>query len=80
MAVIGRFQAVAMVGKRELSGLIAWFVWLAIHLMEITLFSNRILVMIQWGSTFLLRNHSARLITYESVMVSNEPSETETPA
>lgn len=80
MAVIGRFQAVAMVGKRQLSGLVAWFVWLAIHLLEITLFSNRLLVMIQWGSTFMLRNHSARLITYESVMVSNEPSETETPA
>ena len=64
MAVIGRFRAVALVGKRQLSGLPAWFVWLAIHLMEITQFSNRILVLIQWGSSFLFRSRSARLITH----------------
>jgi NADH:ubiquinone reductase (H+-translocating) len=64
MAVIGRFRAVAMIGKRQLSGLPAWFVWLAIHLMEITQFSNRILVLIQWGSSFLFRSRSARLITH----------------
>ncbi len=63
MAVIGRFQAVALIGNRHLKGLPAWFVWLVIHLMEITLFSNRLLVMIQWGVTFFLRRRSARLIT-----------------
>ncbi len=63
MAVIGRFRAVALIGKRQLTGLPAWFVWLAIHLMEITLFSNRVLVMIQWGGTFFFRRRSARLIT-----------------
>jgi NADH:ubiquinone reductase (H+-translocating) len=77
MAVIGRFQAVALLGKRQLSGLTAWFVWVAIHLMEITLFSNRLLVLVQWGSTFLLRNRSARLITHESIMVSDDTSEAE---
>ena len=40
MAVIGRYQAVAMVGARQLSGLTAWLVWLVIHLMEITQFST----------------------------------------
>lgn len=64
MAVIGRFSAVALVGKRQLSGLPAWFVWVAIHLMEITQFSNRILVLLQWGSSFLFRSRSARLITH----------------
>jgi NADH:ubiquinone reductase (H+-translocating) len=74
MAVIGRFRAVALVGKRQLSGLPAWFVWLAIHLMEITQFSNRILVLIQWGSSFLFRSRSARLITHsEAKAIMTEP-------
>jgi hypothetical protein len=32
--------------------------------MEITQFSNRILVLFQWGSSFLFRSRSARLITH----------------
>ncbi len=66
MAVIGRYQAVAMVGARQLSGLTAWLVWLVIHLMEITQFSNRVLVIVQWGSSFFFRNRSALLITHET--------------
>ena len=66
MAVIGRYQAVAMVGAQQLSGLTAWLVWLVIHLMEITQFSNRVLVIIQWASSFFFRNRSALLITHET--------------
>lgn len=65
MAVIGRYRAVAMIGKRQLSGLIAWVVWLVIHLMEINQFSNRVLVVIQWAGSFFFHNRSARLITHD---------------
>ncbi len=67
MAVIGRFRAVAMVGDRQLSGFLAWLVWLVIHLMEITQFSNRVLVVIQWGGSFLFHSRAARLITHEEL-------------
>lgn len=63
MAVIGRYRAVALVGKRRLSGLSAWLVWLFIHLMEITQFRNRLLVLMQWGWTYFTHDRSARLIT-----------------
>ncbi len=63
MAVIGRYSAVGVVGKRKLSGFIAWLAWLFIHLMEITQFRNRLLVLMQWGWTFLTRDRAARLIT-----------------
>jgi NADH dehydrogenase len=79
MAVIGRFRAVALVGNRQLSGLIAWLVWLVIHVMEITLFSNRILVIIQWGGSFLFRNRSARLITHEA-LTRNSAKKGDSPA
>lgn len=63
MAVIGRYKAVGQTGGREFKGLFAWFIWLTIHLVEISLFRNRVLVFMQWGWTFLTRVKSARLIT-----------------
>jgi len=65
MAVIGRYSAIALIGKRQLSGFFGWLVWLFIHLMQITQFRNRLLVLIQWGWTFLTRDRAARLITGE---------------
>ncbi len=66
MAVIGRYQAVARVGNRKFFGLIAWLMWLVIHIMEITQFRNRLLVLFQWGWTFFTRDRAARLITGET--------------
>jgi NADH dehydrogenase len=66
MAVIGRYRAVALVGGRQFFGLLAWLMWLVIHIMEITQFRNRILVFVQWGWTFFTRDRAARLITGET--------------
>jgi NADH dehydrogenase len=63
MAVIGRFHAIAVVGKRHLSGFPAWLFWGLIHLREISQFQNRMLVMFQWAWTFFTRRRFARLIT-----------------
>ncbi|MEZ6092288.1 MAG: hypothetical protein R3C05_30665 [Pirellulaceae bacterium] len=51
--------AVGVIGGRKVSGFIAWFLWLAVHLMYITMFRNRVLVLIQWGWTFFSRDRSA---------------------
>lgn len=64
LAVIGRYSAVALIKGRKISGFRAWLIWVFIHLMEITQFRNRILVLIQWGWTFLTRDRAARLITH----------------
>jgi NADH:ubiquinone reductase (H+-translocating) len=63
LAVIGRGSAVANVFGIHLSGLLAWFIWLFIHLMYIVEFQSRILVFIQWGFLYLTWNRGARLIT-----------------
>ncbi|MEL7059889.1 MAG: NAD(P)/FAD-dependent oxidoreductase [Acidobacteriota bacterium] len=63
MAVIGRSKAVAEMGKLRFSGLPAWLAWLFVHLMYVTEFENRILVLIQWGWNYVSRGRSARLIT-----------------
>jgi NADH dehydrogenase len=63
LAVIGRASAVANIGPFHISGLLAWLVWLFVHLMNLVEFSNRVLVFVQWGFLYLTFNRGARLIT-----------------
>ena len=65
MAVIGRAAAVANVFGVHVSGFVAWFIWLFIHLIYIVEFQSRIIVLVQWGFLYLTFNRSARLITGE---------------
>ena len=63
MAVIGRAAAVANVFGFHVSGFLAWFIWVFIHLIYIVEFQSRILVMIDWGFLYLSFSRRARLIT-----------------
>jgi NADH:quinone reductase (non-electrogenic) len=63
LAVIGRAAAVADIFGLHLWGMIAWLVWLFVHLMYIVEFQNRVLVFIQWGFEYLTFSRGARLIT-----------------
>jgi len=63
MATIGRKAAIAQIGKLHLSGFVAWFMWLFVHLMYLVGFRNRLLVLIEWGWAYLTYQRSARLIT-----------------
>jgi NADH dehydrogenase len=63
MAVIGRAAAVANIFGFHLSGFVAWFTWLFIHLIYIVEFQNRVMVFIQWGFEYLTFSRGARLIT-----------------
>jgi NADH dehydrogenase len=65
MAVIGRASAVANVLGMHFSGLIAWLMWLFIHLIYIVQFQSRVLVFVQWGFEYLTFSRGARLITGE---------------
>jgi NADH dehydrogenase len=63
LAVIGRAAAVADVFGAHLSGLVAWLVWVFIHLMYLVNFQSRVLVFIQWAIQDLTFSRGARLIT-----------------
>ncbi len=65
MATIGRSAAVAMIFGMQLSGFIAWVIWLFVHLMQLVQFQNRLLVFLQWAWSYFTFNRSARLITGE---------------
>jgi NADH:quinone reductase (non-electrogenic) len=63
MAVIGRGAAVANIFGLPVSGFLAWFIWLFIHLMYLVNFQSRVLVFIQWGFQYLTFSRAQRLIT-----------------
>ena len=62
MATIGRSRAVVQTGRIQISGFIAWMMWLVIHIYYLTGFKNRILVVISWAWSYLTFNRGARLI------------------
>lgn len=63
MAVIGRSAAVAEIKGWKLHGIVAWLVWLFVHLISLVAFENRLLVFTQWAWNYATRNRSARIIT-----------------
>ena len=66
LATLGRAAAVADFGKVHLSGFIAWFAWLAIHIFFLIGFRNRFLVITQWAWAYATYQRGARLITGDS--------------
>ncbi len=63
LATIGRARAVADFGRFHVSGFPAWFLWLVVHVMNLTQAQNRLLVLTQWAWSYVTYNRSARLIT-----------------
>jgi NADH dehydrogenase len=63
MATIGRSRAIVESGKWRMTGQLAWFAWLFIHILYLARFENRMLVLFQWSWSYITRNRTARLIT-----------------
>jgi len=67
MAIISRFRAVALIGKVRVSGVLAWLMWLGLHLIYITGFKNRITALLHWAVSFVGRGRSERTTTEQQI-------------
>lgn len=67
MAIISRFRAVALIKNVRLTGVIAWLMWLALHLIYITGFKNRITALLHWFVSFIGRGRSERTTTEQQI-------------
>ncbi len=65
MATISRFSAVASIGRLRLSGFLAWLIWVAIHLLYLVGFKNRVTAVLHWAVSFLGRGRSERVSTVQ---------------
>ncbi len=67
MATISRFSAVASIGRFRLSGFTAWLMWLAVHLVYIIGFKNRLTTLLHWAVSFVGRGRSERTVTQQQI-------------
>ena len=67
MATISRFSAVASIGPFRLSGFIAWVMWLAVHLVYLVGFKNRLTTLLHWTVSFVGRGRSERVVTEQQI-------------
>jgi NADH dehydrogenase len=63
MATIGKSRAVGQIGRVQLTGRIAWFAWLLIHVYQLIGFRNRLAVLFNWAWNYMFSRRQARLIT-----------------
>lgn len=62
LATIGRMAAVADFGRLRLSGMLAWWFWLVVHILFLIGFRNRLIVLINWGWAYWTYQRHARII------------------
>ncbi len=62
LATIGRMAAIVHLGKLQLSGVLAWWFWLAAHVFFLIGFRNRIVVLLNWAVAYWSYQRSARII------------------
>ena len=63
MATIGKSRAVAQIGRLALTGRLAWFFWLIVHVYSLIGFRNRLAVLFNWAWNYIFSRREARLIT-----------------
>jgi NADH dehydrogenase len=62
MATVSRFHAVASVGRIRLAGFPAWVMWLAVHLVYLVGFKNRLTTLLHWAHSFIGRGRAERVV------------------
>jgi NADH:ubiquinone reductase (H+-translocating) len=73
LATIGRHRAIADFGRLQLTGFIAWWFWLFLHIMYLAGFRNRLSVLIEWAYSYFTYERGARLITRDERAVAATP-------
>jgi NADH dehydrogenase len=66
LATIGRDRAIADFGRFKVTGVLAWWFWLFLHILYLAGFRNRLSVLIEWGYAYVTYARGARLITGQS--------------
>jgi len=78
LATIGRMAAVVDLHGFRLSGLLAWWFWLAAHVFFLIGFRNRIVVLLNWFMAYWSYQRAARIIVGHSAARSSGVEQEET--
>jgi NADH dehydrogenase len=72
LAIVGRTFAVADVPPFRFWGVLAWLLWVGVHIYFLIGFANRLLVMIQWGLSFLTKRRGVRILSQQQWSLDKE--------
>lgn len=61
LAIVGRTYAVADLRFVRFAGLLAWMIWVGVHIYSLIGFANRFFVMLQWAIAFLTNRRQVRV-------------------
>jgi len=67
MATISRFSAVVLIKNIRITGFVAWLMWLALHLVYLTGFKNRVTALGHWAVSFLGTGRQERVATEQQI-------------
>jgi NADH dehydrogenase len=73
LATIGRYKAIGLLAGRRLTGVVAWWTWLFVHIMYLAGFRNRFVVLFEWAYSFFTYQRGSRLITMDNPMPASAP-------
>jgi NADH dehydrogenase len=80
MATIGRNKAVAEVGRFEFSGIVAWWLWLMVHILFLVEFRRRFAVLVEWAwAYFSWQRRSRVILEVPHERVAHKPQELAAP-
>jgi NADH dehydrogenase len=80
-SVIGRGSAVGIALERfKMSGYLAWFAWLFVHVLFLIGFRSKVAVLVNWAYSYLAFRRSARIITGGVPLLGRTPGPTALPA
>ena len=60
LAIIGSYAGVGKIGPFLLTGFFPWLMWLAVHLVYLPGFRNRLLVLLSWLHSYILHKRATR--------------------
>ena len=67
MATIGGFKAIGVIGKIQVSGLLAWLTWSLVHLVYLIGYKSKVIVLIEWVFAYFLNKRGTRIIYRENI-------------
>jgi len=67
MATVGGFRAIGVIGKFQISGILAWLFWSLIHLVYLIGYKSKFIVLIEWVFAYFLNKRGTRLIYRENI-------------
>jgi len=79
MATIGRNRAIAQFGRWKISGVLAWWMWLMVHILFLVEIRRRFEVVVEWAWAYVTWHRGSRVIVDTPHALSSDVSAANAP-